>query len=313
MNKKFRIIVAGIGGVGGYFGGKLADRFTGSEEAEIIFYARGKNLEAIRENGLSMQTAAGNSTVHPAIATDNASEAGIADLIICCVKSYHLESVIEELKPCIGKETAVLPLLNGVDAAERLQKLVPGTGVWNGCVYIVSKLSAAGMIEQKGTVNALHFGAENGDTEKLKYVLQLFLSAGINAELHTNITRVTWQKFVFISTIGTLTSYLNTSIGEILNNGQHKKLLIALLTEITGVAKAKQIGLPEDIIESTLKRLESMPPETTSSMQLDVAAGKQTEAETLTGYVIRRGKELNVPTPTYKLVAERLTPAAHFK
>ncbi|MCW3086145.1 MAG: 2-dehydropantoate 2-reductase [Bacteroidetes bacterium] len=306
MQKKYKIIIAGIGAVGGYYGGKLAKAFFNSENTEIIFYARGENLEAIRSDGLTLQTAEGIFTAHPALATDNASEAGIADLIICCTKSYHLEDVIEQLKPCIDYNTVILPLLNGVDAPERLKKIIPGTEIWTGCVYIVSRLIRPGVVEQKGTINSLHFGAADGTKKKLEHVLQLFPAAGINASLHENITEIVWQKYVFISSIGSATTYLNASTGAILGNDEHKKLFLSLLSEITQVAKAKQIILPTDLTESTLKKMASLPYETTSSMQVDYVAGKQTEAEILTAYVVRLGKELNVPTPAYELIAGKL-------
>src|SRR6218665_428089 len=247
MTKKFRIIIAGIGGVGGYFGGKLAKAFEGAEDVEIIFYARGENLNSIRANGLTIKTDEGTLVAHPALVTDNAAEAGIADLIICCVKSYHLEEAMLQLRPCIDANTAVLPLLNGVDAPERLRQLLPGTETWTGRVYIVAKLSAPGTIEQKGTVNSLHFGAEYGTKEKLDRALDIFKQAGIHAFLHENIETVVWQKFVFISAIASLTSYLNTSIGTILSTPAHKELLLSLLNEVTAVAKAKQIPLPAGI------------------------------------------------------------------
>lgn len=306
MTKKFRIIIAGIGGVGGYFGGKLAKAFTGSESVEIVFYARGKNMESIRANGLTVRSAEGTFVAQPALVTGNATEAGVADLIICCVKSYHLEDVMTQLKSCITANTAVLPLLNGVDAPERLQQLLPGTEIWTGCVYIVSRLTAPGITEQKGTVNALHFGAEHGTNEKQKQVLALFKQAELNAFLHENIETVVWQKFVFISAIASLTSYLNTGIGNILSDPAHKELLLSLLNEITAVAKAKQIPLPTNIIESTLEKMATLPPETTSSMQLDFSSGHQTEAETLTMYVIRHAKTLNIATPAYDMVAGKL-------
>jgi len=305
--KKFKIIIAGIGGVGGYFGGKLANSLQGSEEVEIIFYARGKNLDAIRSNGLTVQTAEGKFTANPALSTDNAAEIGLADLIICCVKSYHLETVIRELNPCIGNSTVILPLLNGTDAPERLRKIRPGAEIWAGCAYIVARLTDPGMIEQKGNVNSLHFGSDNGDKEKLRQVQNIFLSAGIDSHLHPHITEIVWQKFVFISAIGSLTSYLHTSIDVILANDGYKKLLLSLLSEISTIAKAKRIRLPEDLTDTILKRLASLPAGTTSSMQKDFADGKQTELDTLAGYVIRLGEELKVPTPTYELVVKKLS------
>ena len=136
---KLRIAFSGIGAVGGYYGGMVAARYQGTIKADIFFIARGENLKAIRENGLQMQL--GIRTIHtaPALATDNPAEIGPVDYLFCCTKSYDLEENIQQLKPVIGPETVIIPLLNGLDIEERIHNILPEQEVWKGCVYIGSR------------------------------------------------------------------------------------------------------------------------------------------------------------------------------
>lgn len=305
MISKFRIVILGIGGVGGYIGGKLAAYYADSHDVEVAFIARGENEQAIASNGLRLITSEGEQTVRPAIVTSRPDEIGAADLIICCVKSYDLEASMELLKPCVGDKTIILPLLNGIDAADRIKRILPGTEVWDGCMYIVSRLIAPGVVKESGNINVLYFGSAE-DKEKLKQVESIFTSAHINAHVSDNIQQTLWEKFLFISPFATLTSYLNLSLGDILNNVQHEELLRNLMSEIKSIANAKNIHLPENIIEKNINKMKSFAPETTSSMHSDVQKGNRTEFNSLTAYVIELGKEVNVPTPNYDKIVREL-------
>ncbi len=300
MTSKFKIAIFGLGGVGGYFGGKLAANFSNSKDTEIIFIARGKNEKAIKSNGLKLVTSQGEQIIHPAIVTSRPGRMGFVDLVICCVKSYDLETSIESLKPCVNDNTIILPLLNGVDATERIEKIVSQAEVWEGCVYIISRLIAPGIVKESGSINVLYFGSEQGTKEKLEHVETLFKSAGINAHLSDNILRTLWEKFLFISPLATLTSYLDLCVGDIVRNKQHKELLLNLLNEIKKIADAKKISLSENIIQKTLDKISSLPYETTSSMHSDFQRGNKAEVNSLTAYAIELGRELSVPTPYYE-------------
>jgi 2-dehydropantoate 2-reductase len=232
---------------------------------------------------------------------------GIMDLIICCVKSYDLEESIETLSPCIDKQTIILPFLNGVDAAERIKKMFPETEIWEGCVYIVARLIAPGVVKAGGVPSKFYFGARSGKDEKLKQVEAIFKAAGINADLSEDISYAIWEKFLFISTIATLTSYLDRSIGEILSKPEYTNLLMNLLNELKAVADAKGLSLSDVIIKKMVDRMISLPYETTSSMHHDFLKGGKTELNSLTGFVIEIGKQLNVPTPTYEKMFATLT------
>lgn len=300
-----KIAVAGIGGVGGYFGGRLARHYNTSDEVEVYFIARGDNETAIREHGLKVETPGSTFTAYPKLVTSDPSQVGEVDYLICSTKSYDLEQSITQLKPCIGKNTIILPLLNGIDSYERIKTIYPENEVWEGCVYIVSRLTEPGLVTVTGENNALFFGSNNGTAARLEEALRILTDAGINATLSQNIQQTIWEKYLFISTIATLTSYLDTSIGGILAKPENMELLYALLAEFKEVAKAKGIEFSENSLSAITDRMGKLPYETTSSMHTDYQKGKATEVDSLTGYIVKLGKQLNIPTPTYeKLYAE---------
>ncbi len=304
---KFRIAVVGIGGVGGFIGGKLAARFDDSENVEVVLAARGKNEKAIRADGLKLITTHGEQIVKPKLVTKNAAEIGEADLILLCTKEYDLEETVASLKNCISKRTAILPLLNGVDTQERIARILPNAEIWQGCIYIVSRLITPGVIQETGNICLMYFGNEKGETEKLQFVETVFKQVGIDAHLSDEISAKMWEKFIFISSIATATSYLNTSFGGILNNAEYKNILLQLLAEIKQVAEAKKINFSGNAVQQTLDKLSGLPFEATSSMHTDFSNGKKAELQSLVGYVVEQAKKLNVPTPIYDKIYEALT------
>lgn len=296
------IIISGIGGVGGFYGGKLAKYYHGSGEVRISFFARGENEKIIRKKGLKLETTKGTFTATPHHISSNAADLGNADLIICCTKSYDLEANIDQLRTCISPGTVILPLLNGVDSRERIEKLLPGQEVWEGCVYLVSRLTEPGLVRETGGIETFFFGPANGPDTKARNVLELLKAAGLDAHLPENILRTVWEKFLFISTIASLTSYLDKPIGAILENGSHKAMLTGLMTELKAVAEAKSIALGQDIIEASLAKMATLPYSTTSSMHSDFQRKGRTELESLTGFVVRAAKAAGVSSKMYELV-----------
>ena len=306
-----KIAIVGIGGVGGYLGGMLAKHFEDSKEVEIYFIARGENEKAIKQNGLRVETTKGNFVAHPKLITSNPGDIGAVDFLIYCTKSYDLEESIEQFKPCINKDTVILPLLNGVDSSERIKTILPSNEVWDGCIYIVSQLSEPGIIKETGNINTLFFGSDTGTEVKLKKIETIFKESAISASLSGNIQQEIWKKFIFLSPIATLTSYLNVNFGVILSSEEHKKTLWSLLHEIKAVADAKKIRLPDDIIQKTMATMLGLQKETTTSMHRDFQKGKKTELESLAGYVVKLGKQFNVEVPTYGMIYEKLSAKGH--
>ena len=300
-----KIAIAGIGGVGGFFGGLLAKHYTAGS-TEIFFIARGENEKTIREKGLRMQTMNGEFTVHPALVTSDPGKAGKADLLICCIKGYDLEEAIQQCYPCITKKTIILPLLNGVDARQHIEKIYPDNEVWDGCVYLVSRVTEPGLVKETGNIRKLFFGSENGRTDMLEAAEKIFLDAGIEATWSRNIEETIWEKFLFISPIATLTSYLDKTIAEVFADPKSEKLLQQLLSEINEVAVKKGIVLPENTTAKNIDKMRSLPAGTTSSMHSDFRKGGRTEVESLTGYVVRLAQTMAVSAPVYFKMFEKL-------
>ncbi len=302
-----KILIAGIGGVGGYFGGLLAKHYHHTVEAEICFFARGEHLKKIQQFGLKVIHGNQAFIAIPSLATDNAAEIGIADILIICTKSFDLEKTIDQLKPCINEDSIILPLLNGVDSRKRIQELLPNNLVLDGCVYIVSRLKQAGIIENSGNTQKLYFGLDHFKNERLEHLENLFKQANIDATLSQNISSIIWEKYIFISATATATSYYNNFLGELLKDAEKIKTIQYLIEEVKQLAQAKGISVTEDIVEKNLHRLKSLPFDSTSSMHSDFLNKKnENELESLTGFVIRESQKLQLSTPTYEMAYAKL-------
>lgn len=304
---KTKIILAGIGGVGGYFGGKLANHFYGNEHVGIHFIARGEHLREIQNNGLKVIHRTSEFIAIPVTATDNASEIGVADFVIIATKSYDLDAVLEQLKSCVNKDTIILPLLNGVDSKQRIKNVYTDNIVLDGCVYIVSRLKQAGVIENSGNIQSLFFGLDSYKNGRMVLLEKILKEAGIEAKLSNTISTVIWEKFIFLSPIATVTSAYNKCIGEIISDSEIFTILCTLIEEVKKVANANNILISDNIIEKTLNKYKALSFETTTSMHADFKNNKMnTELESLTGFVIHEAQKHNIPTPAYLRLYEML-------
>jgi 2-dehydropantoate 2-reductase len=304
---KTRIGILGLGGVGGYFGGLLAKAYFESDTIEIIFIARGETQKAIAQNGLKIIADTKELIVFPSLVSNNPDEIGKLDYLICATKTYDIETSFESIKNCITTNTIILPLYNGVDATERIQILFPENTVLQGCVYIVSMIESPGIIKKIGLYEKLFFGSKNAPVSKLNELQSIFENANIESYLVENIEETVWEKFIFISALASATSYLNQNIGGILNHPENKAVYSSLLNEITAVAFAKGLALPNDIVAQTIIKLEKTPKDATSSMHRDLLAGRNTELVSLTEYVVKAGLKYGVATPMYQIILDELS------
>ncbi|MCA1919424.1 MAG: 2-dehydropantoate 2-reductase [Flavobacterium piscis] len=298
-----RIGILGLGGVGGYFGGLLAKAYYKSEEIEVIFIARGETQKAIAENGLTIITDDSETVVYPKMVSNNPDEIGVLDYLICATKTYDIEESLLSLQQCIAQETVILPLYNGVDAPERIHKLFPENDILQGCVYIISMIFSPGTIRKIGFYEKLFFGSKTASISKLNELQSIFQKAKIESYLVENIEETVWEKFIFISALASVTSYLNQNIGQILSNPDAKAIYVKLLKEIEMVAKAKGLQLSDDIVNQTIVKLEKSPKEATSSMHRDYLAGNKIEAASLTKFVVEEALKYGVKTPLYEKIS----------
>jgi len=294
-----RIGIVGIGGVGGYFGGKLAREYATSNKHEIIFIARGEHLKAIQKNGLQLFTKEGDYVAWPNIATDKPAIAGVFDLVFFCTKSYSLESSVLEVISCINKNTVLIPLLNGVNSAERLRAVLPQANVLGGSVYIISHIEKPGIIKQEGGGCKLTFGTDDELAPKYQYILDILLHAKINAVLTNKISKALWTKYLLMCPLGSLTSATGKTYGAVWADPALRKQVRDMMLEVVAVAKAHHVNLTENAVDKAMEMFAGFSHNSKTSMQLDRENGRQTEIDALTAYLCNAGKESGIPTPLH--------------
>ncbi|HSQ46162.1 MAG TPA: 2-dehydropantoate 2-reductase [Lutibacter sp.] len=298
------IVIYGTGGVGGYFGARLAQAGN-----TVTFIARGKHLEAIQKNGLKLISPKGDYLVFPANATENIAEVTNIDLILVCVKTWQLEAAAKEINQVLKEKTMVISLLNGVNNAEVLGAVIDKKHLLGGLCKVVSKIEDFGVINHLSFEPTIVFGELNNEkTERALLLEKLFLNAGITTKLAENIQVEIWSKFLFISTISAIGALTRATVGEIMASSQLKKMMREIADEIVAVAKAKGIYLSEILVEKQFEMIASQPYNTTSSLQRDMMEGKPSELEAQTGTIVKMGIELGVPTPVNDFIYYCLLP-----
>ncbi|VAV84284.1 2-dehydropantoate 2-reductase [hydrothermal vent metagenome] len=297
------IVVIGAGGVGGYFGGKLAQAGF-----NVTFVVRGKTLEAIKTNGLQVKSIMGDFVVHPKV-TDTISEIKNPDVIILGVKSWQVDAIARQLKPVITEHTMILPLQNGADNADRLRSILPKENVLAGLCKIVSKIEAPGIINHFVFEPEIVFGEYDNDmSERVKALKEVFDKAGFNNKISENIHLDIWKKFLFITTISGIGAITRSVFGVIREDEYLRQIVYQTANEIVAVANAKGIALTNDDIEMTLKVIDNLDYNTTASMQRDIMEGRPSELENFNGYIVKTGKELHITTPTNAFIYHCLLP-----
>jgi len=302
-----RIGIIGIGGVGGYFGGKLALRYEHSSEHEVIFIARGEHLRAIEANGLQLITPEGKFIARPRIASDNPLNAGVLDLIFFCTKSYSLEGAARAYAACLHPKTVVIPLLNGVNSVERLRRVLPGSDILGGCVYIISHFVEPGVVKQEGGSCKLIFGTDDSASAgQHSHIRDVLLSARIDATLTDKISEVLWTKYLLMCPVGSLTSATGKTYGGICEDPGLRQKVKAMMLEVVAVARAHHIHLPPDAVDRAMDMIAGFDYHSKTSMQLDFEKGKPTEIDSLTAYLCRAGRRAAVPTPLHDEIYQKL-------
>ena len=293
------------GGVGGYFGARLA-----AAGEEVLFIARGAHLEAIREKGLRVESVLGDVHVDSEQATDDPATIGVVDLVLFAVKLGDSEAAAAACKPLLGENTTLIMLQNGVHGVARLAPILGREPVVGGVAYVSSFIEQPGTIRHYGKFARLQFGeADGGESARLSDFMHACTKAGFDAELSPDIELAQWQKFVLLVGMSGATAMTRQPIGPILANATERKLFLNLMAETAAVGRARGIALDTNYAEDRLAFAEtSLPPGMRASMLDDLERGKPLELDWLSGEVSRLGRELGVPTPANDAVYTALKP-----
>lgn len=299
-----RIAVIGAGGVGGYFGGRLAE--IGEE---VIFIARGATLAALRERGLRVDSIKGDFTIEPAQATDDPSTVGTVDYVLVAVKSWQVADAARTLGPMLGRETAVIPLENGLYAPVELAAIVGREHVLGGLCGIVSFIVEPGHIRHAGAEPTIAFGElDNAASPRAERLRDAFVRAGVDAQIPPDIHRAMWTKFLFIAPMSAVGAVTRVPVGAWRALPATRALAVGAIRELLAIAHARGITLAPDALERTLARFDGLPPDSTSSLQRDVIDGKPSELDAQLGAVVRMADEANIDAPLFRALYAALLP-----
>jgi 2-dehydropantoate 2-reductase len=299
-----RIAVVGAGGVGGGFGAAL-----GTAGADVSFVARGAHLAAMKKEGLRIEGGRGETHLVPTRATDDPAEIGKVDVVLFCVKLWDVESAGQAIKPLIGRDTAVIPLQNGIDAAERLVPILGANAVMGGVAQISASIIRPGVIRQVGTFMRLIFGELDGKRSKRgEDFLALCHKAGFDATLSEEITTELWMKFIQLASNASMTAVTRQPLGKLRDDPDLRLIFMAAYQEAIAVGRARGVALPADAIERILQFIANAPPTMKASMALDLERGNRLELPWLGGKVVELGRQLGVPTPTHGMMYALLKP-----
>ncbi len=296
-----KILIIGAGGVGGYLGAKLIE----SGYLDITILARGKHYDAIKKDGLCVIDEKNRFIVKTYHFTDNIRQNEPYDFVIITTKSYDMSNVLESLKKSITQNTILMTTANGVGYKEKIKKYYPHNPICEACIYILSNIVKKGAIKKYGGVFQLFIGSDEIKTTKLEKIASLFNNANLKTKISKDIITQCWRKYLFISSFASLTSYYDTSMGEIVKN--HESELRDILQEIINVANKKGIQLTQQNLEdSIVQAKEKIPYDSTTSMSLDFKNKKRSEIDALTGYICMEGDRLNVSVNNMKKLYKSL-------
>ncbi|MDD5562813.1 MAG: 2-dehydropantoate 2-reductase [Thermoanaerobaculaceae bacterium] len=299
-----RIAIFGAGGVGGYFGGRLA-----ASGQDVTFIARGATLAALRGRGLVVESVNGGFEVSPAPATDDPSEVGAVDAVIVAVKAWQVPAAAGAIRPLLGPDTVVVPLENGVEAPGQLAAALGPGSVAGGVCHIVAFQTAPGRIRHPGLEPTVAFGELDGRrSERLERLQQAFAAAGVKAAVAPDITVAIWEKFLFIASLSGLGAVTRAPAGVVRALPETRAMTAQALEEIAAVARAHRVRLPADAVARTMAFIDALPADATASMQRDIIAGRPSELEAQNGAVVRLGAAAGVPTPVAAFIYAALLP-----
>ncbi|MDA0339865.1 MAG: 2-dehydropantoate 2-reductase [Proteobacteria bacterium] len=301
-----RIAIMGSGGVGGFFGAKLA--LAGND---VTFIARGAHLEAMLKDGLKITSDMGDMHMNPVQATDDPSTIGEVDAVLFCTKLYDTKEASELLKPVMGANTFVVTVQNGISGPDLIGEVLGKDRVLGGSTYIISHLTGPGTIHHMGNFQRIVFGEADGSmSDRGKAFEKACADAGIEVEFSDKVEVTMWEKLIPLTVMSGMTAVTRQPIGPILEDPDLAAMADAAISEVVAVGRAKGVDLKPDAASLVQSGVRSAPYDTKSSMLVDLERGKPMELPWLSGTVARLGEELDVPTPVHKFIATVLGPLA---
>jgi len=299
-----RIAIFGSGSVGGYFGGRLCQAGE-----DVVFIARGEHLNALLTHGLRVDSINGDFAVQPVQATDDPSKTGEVDMVLVGVKAWQVTEAAEALRPMIGPETFVLPLQNGLEAPAQLSEVLGDQHVLGGLCGLVCYVAGPGHIVHAGTDPFVKFGElDNRRSPRVERLLDTFKGAGVNADIPPDIRVAMWMKFLAITVWSGLGAVTRAPAGIWRSLPETRRMAEQGLREIIAVARARNISLPQEALQTTMAIYDGLVPQSTASMQRDVMQGRPSELEAQIGAVVRFGQEADVATPLFTFIYQSLLP-----
>jgi len=311
---KLNVCVIGVGGVGGYFGGKLAHTFPPNLDfsVDIFFVAREKHLEAIKKNGLILKSPEfGSMTCKPRFATERISDLPEIDVFLICVKGYDLMDVATSVRDRIKEKSAMIAPLNGADIQERLRDKIKTGIILPTCAYLSSYIEEPGVVVHIGNPGRMIFGRDPDHPDHIPHeIFRLFEKASMIYEWQDDAAPAIWEKYIFIASFGLISARYNRTLGEILEDNSLKKKVIGIMNEIQSIALRRNIRLPDGIIDLSLKKAGMFPRNTQTSLQRDIHQKRgKSELELFGGTIINLGEKLGIPTPTTQEIYQELEKA----
>ena len=302
-----KFTVMGAGGVGGYFGARLA-----AAGHEVGFVARGRHLEAMRENGLAVRSELGDVELRSVRTSDDPAAFGAADCVLFTVKSYDCETAAEALRPALGVDTFVVPLLNGIGHVEALQRILGPDRVLGGVAHISALIEGPGVVRHFDRLQILRIGEmDNTASPRVLALREACTAAGIECPVPRDIERELWQKVVMICTLAGANCLTRLPLGACRNNPATREMMECLIAESVAVARALGVSLPDDQEARTMAVLDKLPAPMKASIFAALERGDRLEASALNGAIDRLGREARVDTPTHRAVYAALAPHEH--
>lgn len=301
-----KICIYGVGGVGGYFGCKIANAINSMSEKkyESYFIARGDHLKTIKSSGIRVISPEKTIVGEPTKATDDINDVPAPDLFFLCVKSYDLKEVVKSISSQVSERTVIVPLLNGADIYDRIRTDLSDGIVLPACVFVGTHIQKAGVISQSGGDGKILIGKDpKFSNYSADNVVRVFDDMGINYQWSDDPLPAIWSKYIFIASFGLVTVFTGKTLGEIMEDRQAKQLIKEIMQEIYSIAKGKGIELPSDIIEASINKANNFPFDTKTSYQRDVETkGNINEGDLYGGTITKEGHALGIPTPVTKSI-----------